>query len=102
MSSSSSKIAVIKSSEVFPLHNISSMILSKVVEYCKKHVELSKYEAEVHLKSFDAEFVKVDETTLFKLVLAANYLNIEGLLELTCQTVADMMNDYTCEEEEAA
>ena len=33
---------------------------------------------------------------------AANYLNIEGLLELACQTVAGMMNDYTCEEEEAA
>ncbi|WOL00442.1 SKP1-like protein 1B [Canna indica] len=48
-------------------------------------------------------------------VKAANYLNIKGLLDLTCQTVADMIkgktpeeirktfnikNDYTPEEEE--
>ncbi|GJR30978.1 SKP1-like protein 1B [Tanacetum coccineum] len=78
MSSSSSKIVVLKSSEV--------------IDYCKKHVELSKHDnklAEVDLKLFDAEFVKVDGDTLLELALAANYLNIEGLSELTCQTVAE-------------
>uniref|UniRef100_A0A453R7M5 SKP1 component dimerisation domain-containing protein n=1 Tax=Aegilops tauschii subsp. strangulata TaxID=200361 RepID=A0A453R7M5_AEGTS len=50
------------------------------------------------LKSFDAEFVKVDRATLFDLILAANYLNIKGLLDLTCQTVADMIKDNTPEE----
>ncbi|VAH97694.1 unnamed protein product [Triticum turgidum subsp. durum] len=50
------------------------------------------------LKSFDAEFVKVDQATLFDLILAANYLNIKGLLDLTCQTVADMIKGKTPEE----
>ncbi|KAI4366294.1 hypothetical protein MLD38_022186 [Melastoma candidum] len=33
-------------------------------------------------------FVKVDQATLFDLILAANYFNIKGLLDLTCQTDA--------------
>ncbi|PWA74596.1 SKP1-like protein 1A [Artemisia annua] len=84
-----------------PLPNVTSNILSKVIEYCKKHVEAPKSEDKVveeDLKSFDADFVKVDQGTLFDLILAANYLNIKSLLDLTCQTVADMIKGKTPEE----
>ncbi|KAK1422987.1 hypothetical protein QVD17_18280 [Tagetes erecta] len=84
-----------------PLPNVTSKILSKVIEYCKKHVEAPNSDekvAEEDLKSFDADFVKVDQSTLFDLILAANYLNIKGLLDLTCQTVADMIKGKTPEE----
>nr|WAW38345.1 Skp1-like protein 1 [Persicaria minor] len=86
---------------VIPLPNVTSKILAKVIEYCKKHVESPKTEdrtAEDELKSWDAEFVKVDQATLFDLILAANYLNIKSLLDLTCQTVADMIKGKTPEE----
>ncbi|KAL3720578.1 hypothetical protein ACJRO7_005401 [Eucalyptus globulus] len=101
-----------------PLPNVTSRILAKVIEYCKKHVESAKPDdrtTEDDLKAWDAEFVKVDQATLFDLILAANYLNIKGLLDLTCLTVADMIkgktpedirksfsikNDFTPEEEE--
>jgi S-phase kinase-associated protein 1 len=111
-----------------PLPNVSSEILSKVIVFCKKHVEARaadavdgeassepKKTAVDDLMTFDAEFVKVDQATLFDLMMAANYLDIKALLDLTCQTVADMMkgktpdqiratfnikNDYTPEEEE--
>ncbi|WOL05285.1 SKP1-like protein 1B isoform X2 [Canna indica] len=95
-----------------PLPNVSSKILAKVVEYCKKHVDAAAAAAarpsddtaaasgvsDDDLKSWDAEFVKVDQGTLFDLILAANYLNIKGLLDLTCQTVADMIKGKTPEE----
>uniref|UniRef100_A0A453M741 SKP1-like protein n=5 Tax=Triticinae TaxID=1648030 RepID=A0A453M741_AEGTS len=100
-----------------PLPNVDSKILSKVIEYCKKHVQASPKPADSgaaadassststaaaapaeDLKSFDAEFVKVDQATLFDLILAANYLNIKELLDLTCQTVADMIKGKTPEE----
>nr|GEX22156.1 SKP1-like protein 1B [Tanacetum cinerariifolium] len=103
---------------VIHLPNVTRRILSKVIEYCKKYVKAPKTEdkvAEEDLKSFDTDFVKVDQGTLFDLILAANYLNIKSLFDLTCQTVADMFkgknpeeirktfnikNDFTPEEEE--
>ncbi|KAM7473605.1 hypothetical protein LguiB_020848 [Lonicera macranthoides] len=78
-----------------PLPRITSKILAKVIEYCKKHVETPESE---ELKSFDADFVKVDNQTLFDLIIAANDLNIKSLLDLTCQTVADMIKGKTPDE----
>ncbi|KAK9941552.1 hypothetical protein M0R45_007256 [Rubus argutus] len=103
-----------------PLPNVTGSILSKVIEYCRKHVEEGhdedkKEEKSDNLNTFDADFIKVDRPVLFDLLLAANYLNIKGLLDLTCQAVADMIkhkspeevrkifninNDFTPEEEE--
>ncbi|GMY12278.1 SKP1-like protein 1B [Fagus crenata] len=84
-----------------PLPNVTSKILAKVIEYCKKHVEATNPDertSDEDLKAWDAEFVKVDQATLFDLILAANYLNIKSLLDLTCQTVADMIKGKTPEE----
>ncbi|XP_024362290.1 SKP1-like protein 1A [Physcomitrium patens] len=87
-----------------PLPNVSSKILAKVIEYCKYHVENQKPSddkqatPEEEIKAWDADFVKVDQATLFDLILAANYLNIKNLLDLTCQTVADMIKGKTPEE----
>ncbi|KAF2306294.1 hypothetical protein GH714_016324 [Hevea brasiliensis] len=57
-----------------PLPNVTSKILAKVIEYCKKHVETPKSDdrssaADEELKNWDAEFVKVDQGTLFDLIL---------------------------------
>ncbi|CAN8292291.1 unnamed protein product [Cochlearia groenlandica] len=99
--------------EPIPLPNVSAPILTKVIEYCKIHTE--KILESNDLVAWDAEFVKVDQPTIFALIEAADYLNICDLLDLTCKTVADMMagknaeeiralfnivNDYTPEEEE--
>ncbi|KAL5561212.1 hypothetical protein UlMin_030959 [Ulmus minor] len=87
-----------------PLPNVTSSILAKVIEYCKKHADSAaagdkdaKFTDDT-IKAWDAEFVKVDQNTLFDLILAANYMNIKNLLDLTCQTVADMIKGKTPEE----
>ncbi|CAH8386265.1 unnamed protein product [Eruca vesicaria subsp. sativa] len=110
--------------EAIPLPNVTGTILAKVIEYCKRHVDAAAAKAEAadggaslddEVKAWDAEFMKIDQSTLFELILAANYLNVQNLLDLTCQTVADMIkgktpdeirttfnikNDFTAEEEE--
>ncbi|KAL3634322.1 SKP1-like protein 1A [Castilleja foliolosa] len=88
---------------VIPLHNVTSVILSKVIEYCKHHVDAAKTDDKPSSTAasddaFDADFVKVDLSTLCELILAANYLNINSLLDLTCKTVANMMKGKTPEE----
>mmetsp|Transcript_30083 Transcript_30083/g.66645 ORF Transcript_30083/g.66645 Transcript_30083/m.66645 type:complete len:157 (+) Transcript_30083:173-643(+) len=92
------------SEDAIPLPNVSGKILARVIEYCKYHVDANKklgdkpMKSEDDVKTWDAEFVKVDQATLFDLILAANYLNIKGLLDLTCQTVAQMIKGKTPEE----
>jgi S-phase kinase-associated protein 1 len=86
-----------------PIPNITGQILAKVIEYCKKHAEVASSEEEKprnedDLKAWDKDFINVDQATLFELILAANYLNIRNLLDLTCQAVADSIKDKTPEE----
>ncbi|CAI0417948.1 unnamed protein product [Linum tenue] len=116
-----------------PIPNVTGAILAKVLEFCKKHQhhapdrqsdadELKKWDTNFanqsdaeELKKWDAEFAKVGQDTLYDLLMAANYLNIKDLLDLICQTVADIIkgkkpeeirsyfkikNDFTKEEEE--
>ncbi|CAJ2634340.1 unnamed protein product [Trifolium pratense] len=75
---------------------VRSEILTKVIEYCKKHN--SAQMSDVDLMDWDVEFANVHYTTLFDLVLSANYMNINSLLDLVCGKIADMIKGKTpCE-----
>ncbi|XP_042040812.1 SKP1-like protein 11 [Salvia splendens] len=102
-----------------PLPNVDSATLAKVLEYCNAHAAAAA--ADGDLNKFDSDYKKSLEddrvqNMLFDVILAANYMDIASLLNLTCQLVADMMkgktpeqirtkfhiiNDYTPEEEAA-
>ncbi|CAH1759944.1 11267_t:CDS:2 [Entrophospora sp. SA101] len=95
-----------------------------LIEYCTHHRDELMTTTDDNSKrsstaddidDWDAEFCKVDQGTLFELILAANYLDIKPLLDLACKTVANMIkskspeeirrtfnieNDFTPEEEE--
>jgi len=114
-----------KDSTDIPLVNVKASVLAKVIEYLKYHVDNPAKPIEKPLKSavmaevvsqWDADFVDVDQEILFELILAANYMDIKPLLDLTCAKVASMIkgknpeqirktfnivNDFTPEEEEA-
>ncbi|KAJ8771125.1 hypothetical protein K2173_023450 [Erythroxylum novogranatense] len=79
--------------------NINSHILDKVIHYCTKHVEAalnpqnqSPDEVAEELRQWDANFLDVNDVTLFKLLVAASFLNIEDLLDLTCNAFLDMIS----------
>ncbi|KYR02280.1 cytosolic glycoprotein FP21 [Tieghemostelium lacteum] len=89
-----------------PLPNVTSSILEKVLEYCKHHHEHPSPQQDEKkdekrlddIPPYDRDFCKVDQPTLFELILAANYLDIKPLLDVTCKTVANMIRGKTPEE----
>ena len=90
-----------------PLPNVKTSILSKVIEFLTHYKGESMTEIEKPLKSSNmnevvqewyAEFVNVDQEILFELILAANFMDVKPLLDLTCATVASMIKGKTPEE----
>jgi len=73
-----------------PMPNIRSDTLEKVILYCTYHTE-HKADLEETKSKWDQEFVKVEQGPLFEMILAANYLDIKPMLDLTCRTVAEMI-----------
>jgi len=107
-----------------PLPNVKDSVLTKVIEYCTHHTTVEAMtQIQTPLKSskiedlvqpWYADFVKIEQTILFELVTAANFMDIKPLLDLTClavsvaikgKTAADLRsifninNDLTPEEE---
>uniref|UniRef100_A0A0D3DUG0 SKP1 component POZ domain-containing protein n=1 Tax=Brassica oleracea var. oleracea TaxID=109376 RepID=A0A0D3DUG0_BRAOL len=107
-------------SREYPITNVTGKILKLVIEYCKNHVVVdggdSSSSSSDALKKWDDKFItQMDLSTVYDLLMAANYLNIKGLFDLACQRVADviaackdhkeiramfgLVNDFTAEEE---
>ena len=110
--------------ESIPLPNVKKAILDKVIEFCKYIKENPAPEIEKPLKTTNmgdvvapwfANFVDIEQEMLFETILAANYLDIKPLLELSCAKVASLIkgksvqeirkyfnieNDFTPEEEQ--
>uniref|UniRef100_A0A7N0RCF0 SKP1-like protein n=1 Tax=Kalanchoe fedtschenkoi TaxID=63787 RepID=A0A7N0RCF0_KALFE len=119
--------------DIIPVPNVLGSVLAKVIEYCNKHhkaeaeaesgsssctslVPAQAVDVDPKIRAWNAEFVDQDFPALFQLILAANFLDIKDMLELTSQAVADRIrdkqpeeirklfsieNDFTPEEEEA-
>ncbi|XP_006661068.1 SKP1-like protein 5 [Oryza brachyantha] len=94
------------------LPNVTGDMLAKIVKYCDKHAAVTselaaagfsdaaaREESRVEkLKEFDAELVSLDVPTLFRLIMAADFMDVKGLLDAACQHVADMAKDMTVEQ----
>ncbi|KAJ3129742.1 hypothetical protein HK098_000111 [Nowakowskiella sp. JEL0407] len=89
-----------------PLPNVTGPVLQKVIEYATQHKddpppqpeEDSKPKSSDDIDEWDRNFINVDQGTLFEIILAANYLDMKGLLDLGCKTVANMIKGKTVEE----
>jgi len=97
-----------ESDEQLPIPNVSHAILKKIIDWCEKHKDDTPVNEEEEndterkknqeVPKWDAEFLKVDQGTLFEIILAANYLDIGKLLDYACMTVADQIRGKTPEE----
>lgn len=109
--------------ERIELKNISGKTIEKIITWLEYHEKEPPRQISKPLKSaimrenvssWDAKFVDTDMELVFEVLLAANFLNINALLELCCAKVASMMlgktpkqirkafgikEDFTAEEE---
>ena len=108
-----------------PLPNVKTAILAKVIEFLEHyksdpmneiekvspfwiyrwyiflfpmHQPLKSANMSEVVQEWYANFVAVDQEVLFELILAANYMDIKPLLDITCATVASMIKGKTPEE----
>jgi S-phase kinase-associated protein 1 len=81
-----------------PLPNVTAVVLQKVVDYCTHYQQveamatiqtpLRSGRLEDLVQPWYADFVKVEKELLFDLVAAANFMDIQPLLDLTCLAVS--------------
>ena len=92
-----------------PIPNIQLHILRKVLEYCEhyrsrnpkeiKKPLVSKNLLENGAEEWDVQFIEMDKMDeLIDLVVAANFLDIEGLLNLGCAKIASLIKDRSVED----
>ena len=82
---------LLNAEEVVPLPNVDAFILRKVIQWLTYHkddsfprkdakkmtVDMDQEMMTEDICPWDVDFLKVDQGTLFELILAANYLHIE-------------------------
>ena len=92
-----------------PIPNIQLPILKKVIEYCEhyrattpkeiKKPLVSKNLLENGVDEWDASFIEMEQMDdLIDLIVAANFLDIEGLVHLGCAKIASFFKGQTVEE----
>jgi S-phase kinase-associated protein 1 len=95
--------------EEIPLPNVKTAVLSKVLDYCQHHKHnlcpapiqkplRNKNLIDCGVSKWDCEYINVENDMIFQLILAANYLDIKGLLDLSCAKIASKIKGRTPEE----
>ncbi|KAJ3161636.1 hypothetical protein HDU88_007273 [Geranomyces variabilis] len=106
---------VTEASGPVPLPRVSGKVFEKIIEYATYHQEhddnpslrpatssplaLKHAEDLPEICDLDAKFIaSLDRPMLIELMSASNYLDIQGLLELTCRTTAGIIKDMPADE----
>ncbi|KAI1111128.1 Skp1-domain-containing protein [Nemania sp. NC0429] len=91
--------------EFITLPNVDEAILRKILKWCDYHKDDAdsslvnrNTDTPIDIDEWDRSYMQVDQKTLFKIVLAANFLDIEALVALGCQTIAELINGRSSDE----
>lgn len=87
-----------------PLPNVTGNTFEKILEYLNQYAETVPPQIDTtgavmdDICDWDKSYMIMEQSLLFDVMLAANYLDIKSLLELSCKTVALMIKGKTTEE----
>lgn len=86
-----------------PLTDMGEAILRKVTHCCEEYTSLDHYKfdregAKIHiLQDKTHEFMKMNKKDLFDLILAANDMGIDAVLDCSCKAAAGLIADSNLE-----
>ena len=91
---------------VIPIPNIKGEVMEKVIAFCKQRPDAPLNPTEEQqlemrtkpLEGWDREYVDVELAQLFAMILAANFLDLKPMLDITCKAVAEMIKGKTPDE----
>ncbi|ODV58725.1 Scskp1-Sccdc4-Cpd peptide complex [Ascoidea rubescens DSM 1968] len=89
-----------------PVSNVDSVTLKLVLQWLEHHVntDFDGKDKEIGIDenttvpAWDKNFLQVDDSTLYEIMLAANYLNIKPLLDICCKLVAEKIKQMSYSE----
>eukprot|EP00922_Rhytidocystis_sp_ex-Travisia-forbesii_P033383 GHVS01049614.1.p1 GENE.GHVS01049614.1~~GHVS01049614.1.p1 ORF type:complete len:165 (-),score=24.32 GHVS01049614.1:151-645(-) len=97
------------SNDAVPLPQVRTAVLEKIVDYCRYHnahpedtVEIPKPLKSANIADvvcdWDAKFVDIELGMINEIIVAANFMDIKPLLDLTCAKIASLIKGKTPEE----
>ena len=90
-----------------PLPSVQGIVLAKVIAYCQHYqtepmteiiAPLPSVKLEEIVQQWYCDFVKIENVMLFKLIAAANYMNIQPLLDLLTLAVSMTIKGKSADE----
>lgn len=97
-------VAKADSGSVIPVRNVNSRVLKKIIEWSVHHkdnaeaFEQYSCQDEAMLDEWDRNFLNVENSELFEMIVATNYLETRGLFNLMCNRIVNMVKGKSTEE----
>ncbi|KFX92301.1 hypothetical protein O988_07330 [Pseudogymnoascus sp. VKM F-3808] len=81
-----------------PIPEVKEYVLEEIIHWCQKHTRKdnsNKESNDTEIDDWAHELIKVDTNTLFEILVASNYLEVDDLLITGCKTVALLIQDVS-------
>lgn len=90
----------IGAADPIPLPEIDELTLKKILEFTQYHMDVpvTVENDEFILSDWDKQFFKLEMPLLLSVVTSSNYLDYKELLDMSVQTVANLITDKSPEE----
>ena len=84
---------------LIPVPNITGALMPKIIEWCEYQYDASEQNvSKEDIEEWNKEYVSVDKEELYRLIIGADFLGIQSLIDITGQTIADMITGKTPDE----